>query len=107
MKYRQQGGSDPLEDDNELCRRREDRWHTLCGMDVEAIFSQMISGDDSVLENAIITFIDTTLSLVRSSQQLYCDFEYMIYKTYSITTCIVLCDNQVIIVFESHPQPVM
>ena len=54
--YRQQGGSlsdprtdgsDPLEDDNELCRR-EDRWHTLCGMDVEAIFSQMISGDYSV-----------------------------------------------------------
>ena len=70
--YRWQGGSladpqtcgnDPLEDDDELCRRREDRWHTVCGMDVDAIFSQLISGNDSVLENAITTFIDITLSL--------------------------------------------
>jgi hypothetical protein len=52
-------GNDPLEDDDELCRR-EDRWLTVCGMDVDAIFSQLISGNDSVLENAITTFIDIT-----------------------------------------------
>ncbi|MCG8624131.1 MAG: hypothetical protein MJE68_19325 [Proteobacteria bacterium] len=57
-------GTDPLEDDDDLCRRREDRWHTMCGMDVDAIFSQLISGNHSVLENAITAFIDLTSSLV-------------------------------------------
>ena len=33
------------------------------GMDVNAIFSELISGNDSVLENAITAFIDLTSSL--------------------------------------------
>ena len=36
---------------------------TVCGMDFDAIFSQLISGNDSVLENTITAFIDLTSSL--------------------------------------------
>ena len=53
-------GTDPLEIDMDLCRERNERWLTKCGMDVNQMFSKIISGDESVLENAILDFIDIT-----------------------------------------------
>ena len=37
-------GNDPLENEDDLDRERERRWHTHCGS-VEDIFSDMISGN--------------------------------------------------------------
>jgi hypothetical protein len=67
--YRDQGGhlrdpaafgTDPLENDLDLCRQRHERWLIKCGMDVDQMFSRIISGDHSVLENAVLDFIDLT-----------------------------------------------
>lgn len=56
-------GNDPLESDVELCRIRNDRWLTKCGMNVGQIFSEVITGNGQVLENSILDFIDITSEL--------------------------------------------
>ena len=70
--YRQQGGrltdptnpgNDPLQGDDVLFRQREQLWLTECAMDVDDIFSETISGNTSVLENAIISYRDLTFRL--------------------------------------------
>lgn len=72
LQYRNQGGqlrdpvpfgTDPLENDSDLCAEREQQWLLKCGMDSEQMFSEIISGKDYILENAILDFIDITSSL--------------------------------------------
>lgn len=71
--YRNQGGHlrdptafgiDPLNHDPGLLRERERRWGQKCGMDVDQMFSAIISGSDSVLENAVMDFIQITSDLI-------------------------------------------
>ena len=63
--YRQQGGQltdprnpgdDPFAGDDALCSQTERLWQSHCGMDVAAIFTETISGNTSVLENAITSY---------------------------------------------------
>lgn len=70
--YTQQGGrltdprnpgTDPLEGNDALCSQREQLWLVQCGMDVNDIFSETISGNASVLENAITSYIQLTSRL--------------------------------------------
>ena len=69
--YRKQGGrltdpsspgNDPLESEDDLCAEHETRWYTQCGS-VEDIFSDMISGNTHILEDAIIKYIELTRQL--------------------------------------------
>lgn len=55
-------GNDPLESEDDLCAERETRWYTQCGS-VEDIFSDMISGNTQILEDAIIKYIELTRQL--------------------------------------------
>ena len=70
--YRDQGGhlrdpvefgSDPL-NNKDLCRERMERWRSVCEMDTEELFSAVISGNDTILENAVINFIQITSDLI-------------------------------------------
>lgn len=53
-------GIDPLNGDAALLQERQDRWSVACGMSVDDIFSNLVSGDSVPLENAIINFITIT-----------------------------------------------
>ena len=71
--YRQQGGSltdpaefgdDPLANDAQLCRRREDLWLLRCGgFNCNDIYSADMCGNTWHLENAILKFIEVTHEL--------------------------------------------
>ena len=71
--YRDQGGrlrdpaaygADPLENSADLCRERQQQWITRCGMDVDEMFSAIITGSDSALETAVLNFIEITSDLM-------------------------------------------
>ena len=53
-------GFDPLHNDTSLMQQREDQWISSCGMSVEDLFSNLISGNSLPLENAITAFIRIT-----------------------------------------------
>lgn len=72
LQYRNQGGqlrdpeafgTDPLGDYSDLYTERDEQWIMKCGMDLEQMFSEIISGGHSILENAILDFIDITAYL--------------------------------------------
>lgn len=56
-------GIDPLRDNSSLIEERQDRWSSECGMPVEDIFSNLVSGNSVPLENAITSFITITEQL--------------------------------------------
>ena len=69
--YRRQGGrlanpqvygADPLQP--AFHQRREERWFRQCGMDVEDIFSNLITGNPQPLETAITDYIELTSDLM-------------------------------------------
>ena len=59
-------GTDPLEGDSALCQERNEQWLIKCGMDPDQMFTEIISGNHSILENAILHYIDITFELESS-----------------------------------------
>ena len=71
--YRRQGGSitdphdfgeDPLASDPTLLQQRQQVWEHRLGMSYSDVYSQLMTGNDQVLRDAVLKFIDITNELL-------------------------------------------